>query len=87
MGLAKQSRNLGIYRFCVGFLKQLSFSYDGGWVINNTNIAVILLQLQTILKIGIFEKFKNATCTTVCIDVMNMNFDFLTFVVAKLWEE
>ena len=26
VGLAKQSRNLGIYRFCVGFLKQLIFS-------------------------------------------------------------
>ena len=38
-------------------------------------------------KMGILEKFKIATCSTVCVEVTNMNFDFLTFIVAKLWEE
>ena len=37
-------------------------------------------------KIGMFEKFKIATCPTVYVQVTNMNFDLLTFVVAKLWE-
>ena len=38
-------------------------------------------------KLEFFEKFKIATCTTVRVEVTNMNCDFLTFVVAKLQEE
>ena len=28
-----------------------------------------------------------ATCTTVCVEVMNMSYDFLTFIIARLREE
>ena len=38
-------------------------------------------------KIGIFEKFKIVTCSTVCVESKNMSFDLLTLVIAKLQEE
>ena len=28
-----------------------------------------------------------ATCTTICVEVMNMSYDFLTFIVARLQNE
>ena len=31
-----------------------------------------------------FGKFKMATCTMVRVEVMNMSYDFLTFIVARL---
>ena len=34
---------------------------------------------------GNFEKYKIATCSTVHVGVTNINFNLLTFVVAKLW--
>ena len=33
---------------------------------------------------GIYEKLKIGTCSTVCVEVTNINFNLLTFVVAKL---
>ena len=39
------------------------------------------------LEIVNFGKFKMATCTTVRVEGMNMNCDFLSFVVARLCEE
>ena len=35
----------------------------------------------------ILGNFKMATCTTVCVEVTSMSYDFLTFLVARLHEE